>query len=112
MNTTQKRQLVTNKNINLIDANEINHFFSYKLIKDSFKNLTLSEDILFKGPVHLYHGMKDEDVPYGMSIKILEKIKGSQNVSLLLDKEAGHRLSEENQLDMIIDIIKKTLKEI
>ena len=112
MNTTQKRQLVTNKNINFIDANEINHFFSYKLIKDSFKNLTLSEDILFKGPVHLYHGMKDEDVPYGMSIKILEKIKGSQNVSLLLDKEAGHRLSEENQLDMIIDIIKKTLKEI
>ena len=56
--------------------------------------------------------MKDEDVPYGMSIKILEKIKGSQNVSLLLDKEAGHRLSEENQLDIIIDIIKKTLKEI
>ena len=39
MNTRQKRQLVTNKNINFIDANEINHFFSYKLIKDSFKNL-------------------------------------------------------------------------
>jgi hypothetical protein len=56
--------------------------------------------------------MKDEDVPYSISIKILEKIKGSQNVSLLLDKEAGHRLSEENQLDIIIDIIKKTLKEI
>ena len=56
--------------------------------------------------------MKDEDVPYSISIKILEKIRGSQNVSLLLDKEAGHRLSEENQLDMIIEIIKKTLKEI
>ena len=88
------------------------HLIGYTLIKDSFKNLTLSGDILFKGPVHLYHGMKDEDVPYSISIKILEKIKGSQNVSLLLDKEAGHRLSEENQLDMIIDIIKKTLKEI
>ena len=56
--------------------------------------------------------MKDKDVPYCMSIKILEKIKGSQNVSLLLDKEASHRLSEENQLNMIIDIINKTLKEI
>jgi hypothetical protein len=56
--------------------------------------------------------MKDQDVPYSMSIKILEKIKGSQNVSLLLDKEAGHRLSENNQLDTIINIIKRTLKDI
>ena len=82
------------------------------MIKDSFKNLTLSEDIYFNGPINIYHGMKDQDVPYSMSIKILEKIKGSQNVSLLLDKEAGHRLSENNQLDTIINIIKKTLKDI
>ena len=92
--------------------NKSNQFFSYKLIKDSFKNLTLSEDICFNGSVNIYHGIKDQDVPYKLSMEILNKIKCSQNVSLLLDKEAGHRLSEPNQLNRIIDILKRTLKDI
>ena len=112
MNSLQRRQLILNKSINFVNQNGSNNFFSYNLIKDSFKNLTLSEDIYFNGPINIYHGMKDQDVPYSMSIKILEKIKGSQNVSLLLDKEAGHRLSENDQLDTIINIIKRTLKDI
>ena len=46
------------------------------------------------------------------ALEILEKIKGSQNINLLLDKEAGHRLSEQNQLNRIIDIIKRTIEDI
>ena len=112
MDSLQRRQLVLNKNNTFIEQNESNYYFSYKLIKDSFKNLTLSEDIYFSGPVNIYHGMKDQDVPYKGSIEILEKIKGSQNINLLLDKEAGHRLSEQNQLNRIIDIIKRTIEDI
>ena len=37
----------------------------------------------------------------------MKNIVGTQNVKLLLDKEAGHRLSEANQLKIIIDIIEK-----
>ena len=112
MNTLQRRQFILNKGVTVIGQNESKQFFSYNLIKDSFKNLTLSEDIYFNGPVNIYHGMQDKDVPYNLSIEILKKIKGSQNVSLLLDKEAGHRLSEQNQLNKIIDIIKSTMKDI
>ena len=67
----------------------------------------LSENLYFDGPVYLYHGMADTDVPYTLSIDILKNIVGTQNVKLLLDKEAGHRLSEANQLKIIIDIIHK-----
>ena len=67
----------------------------------------LYEDLHFDGPVYLYHGMADTDVPYTLSIDIMKKIVGTQNVKLLLDKEAGHRLSEANQLKIIIDMIEK-----
>ena len=67
----------------------------------------LSEDLHFEGPVYLYHGMADTDVPYTLSIDIMKNIVGTQNVKLLLDKEAGHRLSEANQLKIITDILEK-----
>ena len=112
MNTTQKRLLILKKKITYYNSGNSEHSFSYKLIKDSFKNLTLSENINFKGPVHLYHGMMDEDVPYSLSLEIMKKIQGSQNINLLLEKNAGHRLSEDNQLNKIIEIINETIKTI
>ncbi len=106
LNTIQKRNLILNKSIFLKNDDGLENCFSYKLIKDSFKNLILSERIKFNGPVYLYHGMKDKDVPYTLSIEIMKKIKGSKNIFLLLDKDAGHRLSQDDQLDKIIDILK------
>ena len=112
MYNIQKRKLINNKFINFTNSDGSESIFSYKLIKDSFKNLTLSENINFKGPVYLYHGMKDLDVPYYISIEIMKKIKGSKNIKLLLDKDAGHRLSEKRQLSTIIDIISKVSLDI
>ena len=37
----------------------------------------------------------------------MKNIVGTQNINLLLDKEAGHRLSESRQLKTIIYIIEK-----
>ena len=107
MDKRQKRDLINNKYITFTNNDGSESIFSYKLIKNSFKNLTLSENINFKGPVYLYHGMKDLDVPYYISIEIMKKINGSKNIKLLLDKDAGHRLSNKHQLSTIIDIIKK-----
>ena len=106
MNTFQKRSLIKNKKIS-INSDLSENIFSYKFIKDSFKNHVLSENLNFNGPVYLYHGMADTDVPYNLSIEICKIISGSQNVNLLLDKEAGHRLSEDNQLKTIISILEK-----
>ena len=106
MNTFQKRSLIKNKMIS-INSDLSENIFSYKFIKDSFKNLVLSENLNFNGPVYLYHGMADTDVPYNLSIEICKVISGTQNVNLLLDKKAGHRLSEDNQLKTITSIIEK-----
>ena len=67
--------------------------------------MVLSEKLHFEGPVYLYHGMADNDVSYEISINITKKIVGTQNVNLLLEKEAGHRLSDAKQLKKIINII-------
>ena len=109
MDKVQRVKLVKEQKINITNKEGLNNEFSYKLIKGSFKNLVLKEPIKFKGPVYLFHGMKDYDVPYTISIDIINNIIGSKNIRLLLEKEGGHRLSEINQLTTIKNIISEIL---
>jgi pimeloyl-ACP methyl ester carboxylesterase len=109
MDKVQRVKLVKEQKINITNKEGSNSEFSYKLIKDSFKNLVLKEPIKFKGPVYLFHGMKDYDVPYTISIDIINNIIGSKNIRLLLEKEGGHRLSDINQLTTIKNIISEIL---
>ncbi len=112
MNMDEKRKLIKNKKITIKYDDGSKNDFSYTLIKDSFKNLTLSKSIYFDGPVYLYHGMADNAVPYDLSIKILENFKGTSDIKLLLEKGAGHRLSEAHQLKNITDIIQEIKKKL
>ena len=107
MNVDQRKSLIRNRKVSISNNDGLENIFSYEFFKDSFKNLVLSENLYFDGPVYLYHGMADTDVPYTLSIDIMKNIVGTQNVNLLLDKEAGHRLSEAKQLKTIIGIIEK-----
>ena len=112
MSMIQKKQLISEKKITITNVNGSFNKFSYNFFKDSFKNLVLKDNIIFTGPVRLFHGMQDHDVPYKLSFDIIEKIKGSQNIQLLLDKKARHRLSERNELLTIIRLIKDLRKDI
>ena len=107
MSGDEKRKLIKNKNITIKYEDGSKNDFSYTLIKDSFENLTLSDDIHFNGPVYLYHGMDDDAVPYDLSLKIINIFKGTNDIKLLLDKDAGHRLSEIHQLKSITNIIEE-----
>ena len=51
--------------------------------------------------------MDDNAVPYDLSIKIINTFKGNNDIKLLLEKDAGHRLSEIHQLKNIINIIEE-----
>ena len=112
MKGDEKRKLIKKRKISINYEDGSKNDFSYKLIKDSFKNLTLSESIYFNGPVYLYHGMADDAVPYDLSIKIINTIKGTNNIKLLLEKGAGHRLSETDQLKNIANIIEEIKEKI
>ena len=112
MTSEEKRKLINDKNITIKYKDGSKNDFSYILIKDSIRNLTLSENIYFDGPVYLYHGMADNAVPYDLSIKIIEKFKGNNDIKLLLEKDAGHRLSEPCQLANITKIIEEIVMKI
>ena len=105
----QKREFIKNKGLTEQNDDGTTSFFSYDFIKDSLKNLTMTEEINFKGPVFLYHGMKDLDVPYELSIEISKKIVGTNEIRILLEKNAGHRLSEDDQLNTIISLIEQNI---
>ena len=107
MTGDEKRKLVKNREISIKYKDGSKNDFSYKLIKDSLKNLTLSKSIPFNGPVYLYHGMSDDAVPYDLSIKIINTFKRTKDIKLLLEKHAGHRLSEKEQLKNITNIIEE-----
>ena len=107
MTGDEKRKLIKNRKISIKYEDGSKNDFSYKLIKDSFKNLTLLENIYFNGSVYLYHGIADDAVPYDLSIKIIKTFTGTKDVKLLLEKEAGHRLSETHQLQNITNIIQE-----
>ena len=107
MTGDEKRKLVKNRKTSIKYEDGSKNNFSYKLIKDSFKNLTLLDSIYFNGPVYLYHGMADDAVPYDLSIKIIKTFAGTKDVKLLLEKNAGHRLSETHQLQNITNIIQE-----
>ena len=109
LNSYQKREFIKNKGLTEQNDDGTTSFFSYDFIKDSLKNLTMTDEINFKGPVFLYHGMKDLDVPYDLSIEISKKIVGNNEIRILLEKNAGHRLSEDNQLNTITSLIKQNI---
>lgn len=105
---SQKKFFIKNRGLSVKNDDGTENFFSYNFIKDSLNNLTLTNKISFKGPVVLYHGMQDTDVPYQLSAEISKKIIGTNNIKILLEKNGGHRLSEKNQLNTIVNLIKET----
>ncbi|HJD55959.1 MAG TPA: alpha/beta hydrolase [Rickettsia endosymbiont of Pyrocoelia pectoralis] len=88
----------------------------YKLIEDAKKHLLLTKnEINIDVPVHLIHGMLDEDVPYNTSLKLLEKITSKQIIMKLI-KDGHHNLNREedlkvmtNSLEEVIYLINKKL---
>lgn len=52
-------------------------------------------------PVRMICGEKDEEVPIGVSLKLLEQLR-SGDVQMKLVKNAGHRLSEPHEIHAIL----------
>lgn len=79
-----------------------------QLIEEARQHLLLRDCIDLPVPVRLLHGTKDEDVPWQVSEKLISSIT-SPDAVLRLIKDAGHRLSEPDQLEMLCEALEEVL---
>jgi len=68
--------------------------------RDGQDHLCLNRPIAISCRAHLLHGQRDEDVPWEISLKLMDAL-ASDAVKLTLVKEAGHRLSRESDLALL-----------
>ncbi|MDE3059689.1 MAG: alpha/beta hydrolase [Pseudomonadota bacterium] len=81
------------------------------LIEDGRRHLLLDHSIAIDAPVRLLHGTKDEDVPWQMSVELLEKLE-TPDATLQLVKDGNHRLSEPAQLALLCKTVEEMLASI
>ena len=77
------------------------YVITMRLIEEAREHLLFGKPIPIPCPVRLVHGMKDPDVPWQTTLKLCEALE-SKDVELTLVKNAGHRLSEPDELALIL----------
>jgi pimeloyl-ACP methyl ester carboxylesterase len=79
------------------DYGEAPYPITMQLIEDGRRHLLMDRPIPIACPVRLIHGTADPDVPYTLSLELMEKLE-SDDVEVTLVKGGGHRLSEPHDL--------------
>ncbi|WP_430447278.1 alpha/beta hydrolase [Sphingorhabdus contaminans] len=69
-------------------------------------NLRLTDNIAIQCPVRLIHGQQDPDVPWEISLKLAASLC-SADVQTLLVKDGDHRLSRDQDIALLIDVVAK-----
>ncbi|MEM8917321.1 MAG: alpha/beta hydrolase [Pseudomonadota bacterium] len=67
-------------------------------------NRLLQKEIAFDGLVRLLHGQDDEDVPWMYSLEIAKQMR-SADVQVHLVKNGDHRLSRDQDIALLTDIV-------
>lgn len=74
------------------------------LIEDGRQHLLFGQPIRTHCPVHILHGMQDEDVPWQHAMTLVEHLAGD-SVTLSLIKDGDHRLSREEDLTRLQQVL-------
>lgn len=72
-----------------------------RLIEDGDSRCLLDAPIPLSCPVRLLHGMRDESVPWRISLRIAERLEGA-DVAVTLVKDGDHRLSESADIRRLL----------
>lgn len=64
----------------------------------------LGREVLIDCPVRLLHGQSDDDVPWGTSLRLAEKLR-SPDVQVTLVKDGDHRLSRAEDIALLLRTI-------
>jgi pimeloyl-ACP methyl ester carboxylesterase len=81
-----------------------------KLLDDGRHHLLLRAPIPLKIPVRILHGMNDPDVPWQRSLTLAERLE-SENVRLIFIKDGDHRLSRDQDLQLLTQTLATLLAD-
>ena len=79
------------------DYDPAGYLYTRALIEDGRQHLLLGAPIPLDVPVRLLHGLRDESVPWQLSVRLAERLTG-RDVVVALIKDGDHRLSTEADL--------------
>ena len=68
---------------------------------DAESHRMLEREITISCPVRLIHGQNDEDVPWGVSLRLAEALR-SDSVQVTLVKDGDHRLSRDQDIALLL----------
>ena len=74
-------------------------------------NLRLNGEIGIDCPVRLIHGQCDPDVPWQTSLSLAARLRSS-DVQTILVKDGDHRLSRDQDIALLIDVVGKLARSI
>ncbi|MEM8649622.1 MAG: alpha/beta hydrolase, partial [Pseudomonadota bacterium] len=77
------------------------NIFTKALFDDGEKNRVMTGLIETGCPVHILQGMQDPDVPYEHAMKLVNFLP-NENVSMTLVKDGDHRLSRDQDIELLI----------
>ena len=99
--TDQKKELDENGFISEpSEYSDEPNIITNSLIKDGRKNLVMEGIINTGCPVAILQGMKDPDVPYKHAMRLMNHLP-SEDVTITLVKDGDHRLSREQDLELL-----------
>lgn len=102
-NEEHKKQLQTQGVLNLKHLSGEDYYVTMKMIEQGRKLLVMKGEIDIEVPVSIIHGVRDMDVPYQLSLSLMEKLK-SKDVDLHLIKNGMHRFSEPEDLRFLLRV--------
>ena len=72
-------------------------------------NRQLHGEIAIDCPVRLIHGQCDRDVPWDISLQLGQRLRSS-DVQTILVKDGDHRLSRDQDVALLIDVVSRLLE--
>ena len=113
LDDTQKAALETNGFVDLPNCydDEEPYRINKHLLDEGRNQLLLRGEIAIDCPVRLIHGMKDADVPWETSLKLMERLR-TDNVEIQFVKSGDHRLSEDHDLARLTRTLDALLDEV
>ncbi|MEL7153623.1 MAG: alpha/beta hydrolase, partial [Pseudomonadota bacterium] len=91
------------------EYDEAPYVYTHRLFEDGERHQVRDKPLPLPFPVRLLHGTADPDVPYQVSVELIEHIT-CDDARLVLVKDGDHRLSSESDLRLLGKTVHSVLK--